>query len=59
MLINADSYSRDDEDLECVQHLIDAQLARTRGVKGISIDEFESNMDEALAHGVAESNLKH
>jgi len=51
VLMDIETYSRREENLAVAERLIAAQKARLEGTQGYSIDEFHSNMMEAIQKG--------
>ena len=51
VIMDIETYSRREEDLALAQRLAAAEIARGSGMNGVSIDEFENNMLEAIENG--------
>ena len=51
VLMDIETYSKREENLALAQRLSAAELARLSGIKEYNIDEFEKNMQEAIARG--------
>ena len=51
VIMDMETYSRREEDLASAERLIAAERARLEGTIGYSVDEFQSNMREAIKKG--------
>ena len=52
VLMDIETYSRREEDLAVAERLLAAERARLAGTRGYTVDEFQSNMREAIKKGV-------
>ena len=53
VIMDIGSYNRREEDLVAAMHLVEAERSRMFGAYGYTVDEFEQNMRDAIARGVA------
>ena len=53
VLMDIETYSRREEDLAAAERLLAAEKSRLAGTRGYSVDEFQSNMREAIVKGAA------
>jgi PHD/YefM family antitoxin component YafN of YafNO toxin-antitoxin module len=51
VLMDIETYSRREEDLAAAERLLAAERARLAGTRGYSVDEFHSNMRQAIKKG--------
>ena len=51
VLMDMETYSRREEDLTVAERLLAAERARLAGTRGCTIDEFQSNMRQAIEKG--------
>jgi PHD/YefM family antitoxin component YafN of YafNO toxin-antitoxin module len=51
VIMDMETYSRREEDLEVARRLIDAERARLAGIDDISLESFEGLMKDAIAEG--------
>ncbi|MDL2324533.1 type II toxin-antitoxin system Phd/YefM family antitoxin [Ruminococcaceae bacterium OttesenSCG-928-A16] len=53
VLMDMETYGRRERELEQAMQLVAAERARLEGTKGLSVDEFEANMHDAVKVGAA------
>lgn len=53
VIMDMETYSRREEDLAAAERLLAAERARLEGTQGYSIDEFASNMRDAIKKGAS------
>ena len=53
VLMDIETYSRREEDLDIAQRLLVAERARLEGTRGYTVDEFGENMRNAIKKGVS------
>jgi PHD/YefM family antitoxin component YafN of YafNO toxin-antitoxin module len=53
VIMDIETYSRREEDLLVAERLLAAERARLQGTQGLSVDDFRSNMREAIKKGAA------
>ena len=51
VIMDMETYSRREEDLAVAELLLAAERARLAGTRGYSVDEFQSNMRQAIKKG--------
>ena len=51
VLMDIETFSRREEDLNLAQRLAATELARISGTKDLSVEEFNKNMEEAIEYG--------
>ena len=51
VIMNMETYSHREENLAVAERLLAAERARLAGTRGYSVDEFKSNMLEAIKKG--------
>ena len=51
VIMDMETYSRREEDLAVAEHLLAVERARFSGVEDISVDDFETNMLDAIKRG--------
>ncbi|MCL2344013.1 MAG: type II toxin-antitoxin system Phd/YefM family antitoxin [Firmicutes bacterium] len=51
VLMDIETYRRREEDLAVAERLLAAERARLEGTRGYTVDEFQSNMREAIKKG--------
>ena len=49
--MDMETYSRRENDLSAAERLLAAERARLEGTQGYTVDEFQSNMREAIKKG--------
>lgn len=54
VLMDLETYGRRERDLDEAIRLVETERARLQGTRGYTVDEFESNMREAIARGAAQ-----
>jgi len=52
VIMDMETYSRREEDLAAAELLLAAERARLAGTHGYSVDEFQSNMRQAIRKGL-------
>jgi len=52
IVMDIETYGRREEELAIAERLLAAEKARFSGTQGHSIDEFQSNMRQAIKNGV-------
>ena len=52
IIMDIETYSRREEDLAVAERLLAAERARLAGTRGYTVDEFQSNMRQAIRDGV-------
>ena len=53
VIMDMETYSRREEDLETAERLLAVERARLAGTRDYPIDEFQNNMHEAIKRGAA------
>jgi PHD/YefM family antitoxin component YafN of YafNO toxin-antitoxin module len=51
VIMDVETYSRREEDLDTATRLLAAERARVAGTQGYTVDEFKSNMRNAIKKG--------
>ena len=51
VIMDMETYSRREEDLAVAERLLAAERARLAGTRGCTVDEFQSDMRQAIAKG--------
>ena len=51
VIMDVETYSRREEDFAAAERLLAAERARVAGTRGYSVDEFQSNMRQAIKKG--------
>ena len=51
VIMDMETYNRREEELAAAERLIAAERSRMLGIRGYSLNEFETNMREAIARG--------
>ena len=51
VLMDIETYGRREENLATAERLMSAEMSRFMGTQGLSIDEFQNNMRQAIKRG--------
>jgi len=51
VLMDIESFGRREENLATAERLIAAEMARLMGTQGYTVDQFKSNMKQAIKQG--------
>ena len=55
VLMDIETYGRREENLAVAERLMSAEMARFTGTQGLSIDEFQNNMRQAIKRGASKN----
>ena len=58
VLMDIDSYGRREENLAIAERLMATELARHMGTQGYTVDQFKTNMKQAIKQGTSKFMLK-